>query len=93
MVHLASTKSTGGEEKLSEADNMGKSIGHLALSGQQEAGYDLVTVTGELKNSGRDPGHPSNSHSHQARLRSKTAARSEDIKADDELVSVKSDLG
>jgi len=91
--------STSGEEELSEADTVGtetkrntaqnESIGDLAPS-QQEAGEagearDLVTITGERKNSGRGPGHNSNSHNRQARLRSKTAARSEDMEADDEL--------
>ena len=95
--------STSGEEELSEADTVGtetkrntaqnESIGDLAPS-QQEAGEagearDLVTITGERKNSGRGPGHTSNSHNRQARLRSKTAARSEDMEADDELVSVR----
>lgn len=104
VVNLASTS---GEEELSAADTVGtetkrntaqnESIGDLAPS-QQEAGEagearDLVTITGERKNSGRGPGHTSNSHNRQARLRSKTPARSEDMEADDELVSVKTDFG
>ena len=47
----------------------------------------LVTTSGERKNSGRGP-HYSNSHN-LARLRSKNVARSEDMEADDELVSAK----
>ena len=101
VVNLASTS---GEEELSAADTVGtetkrntaqnESIGDLAPS-QKEAGEarDLVTVTGERKNSGRGPGHTSNSHNRQAMLRSKTPARSEDMEADDELVSVKTDFG
>ena len=101
VVNLASTS---GEEELSAAHTVGtetkrntaqnESFGDLAPS-QKEAGEarDLVTVTGERKNSGRGPGHTSNSHNRQARLRSKTPARSEDMEADDELVSVKTDFG
>ena len=101
VVNLASTS---GEKELSAADTVGtetkrntaqnESFGDLAPS-QKEAGEarDLVTVTGERKNSGRGPGHTSNSHNRQARLRSKTPARSEDMEADDELVSVKTDFG
>ena len=104
VVHLASTESTGGstsgEEELSECDvdraetkrntaqneSIGESSGQLMATdtGDAEA---LVTTSGERKNSGRGP-HNSNSHN-RARLRSKNVARSEDMEADDELVSAK----
>ena len=94
--------STSGEEELSECDvgtetkrntAQNESIGDLTSSAGQTPGdagepeaRDLVTtVSGERKNSGRGP-HNSNSHN-RARLRSKNVARSEDMEADDELVS------
>ena len=102
VVHLASTESTGGstsgEEELSECDvdraetkrntaqneSIGESSGQVAPDTGDTEARDLV-ITGERKNSGRGP-HNSNSHN-RARLRSKNVARSEDMEADDELVS------
>ena len=46
---------------------------------------DTAPESSERKNSGRGP-HNSNSHN-RSRLRSKNVARSEDMEADDELVS------
>ena len=82
----------GTETKRNTAQN--ESIGDLDNKREQETGdsseaRDQVTVSGERKNSGRGP-HNSNSHNRQARLRSKMT-RSEDMEADDELVSVRSD--
>ena len=78
----------GTETKRNTAQN--ESIGDLDNKREQETGdsseaRDQVTVSGERKNSGRGP-HNSNSHNRQARLRSKMT-RSEDMEADDELVS------
>jgi len=88
--------STSGEEELSECDvdraetkrntqqneSIGESSGQLMAPDTGDTG-DLVTTSGERKNSGRGP-HNSNSHN-RARLRSKNVARSEDMEADDEL--------
>ena len=100
VVHLASTESTGGstsgEEELSECDvgnetkrntAQNESIGEGHVSVDVDTCQDTRDVGSERKNSGRGP-HNSNSHN-RARLRSKNAARSEDMEADDELVGLK----
>ena len=95
--------STTGEEELSECDlgtetkrntQQNETIGDSSLvlaeveSGSQQQGGEVLVV-GERKNSGRS-GHTggTSSHSHnRARMRNKNVARSEDMEADDELVS------
>ena len=99
VVHLASTESTGGStsgEELSECDvgietkrntQQNETIGDsLMVTAETEA--EGGQVAAERKNSGR------NTHTHTAggghsrtRMRSKNVARSEDMEADDELVS------
>jgi len=96
VVHLASTESTGGstsgEEEMSECDvgnetkrntAQNESIGEGNVSVDVDTCQDSRDAGSERKNSGRGP-HNSNSHN-RARLRSKNAARSEDMEADDEL--------
>ena len=94
--------STSGEEELSECDmaalssetkrntqqneSVGESAGHGGGGGGSVADTeDTAPESSERKNSGRGP-HNSNSHN-RSRLRSKNVARSEDMEADDELVS------
>jgi len=99
VVHLASTESTGGstsgEEELSECDvgtetkrntQQNESMtGEAGTShGETEScSWIQESVVTERKNSGRGP-HAANSHN-RSRMRSKNAARSEDMEADDEL--------
>ena len=95
--------STSGEEELSECDmaalssetkrntqqneSVGESAGHGGGGGGGSVAdtEDTAPESSERKNSGRGP-HNSNSHN-RSRLRSKNVARSEDMEADDELVS------
>ena len=101
VVHLASTESTGGStsgEELSECDvgietkrntQQNETIGDNSLTVSAEMETEGGQVGGERKNSGRS------THTHNAggghtrtRLRTKNVARSEDMEADDELVSL-----
>ena len=96
MVHLANPESTGGsasaEDELSECDMAALSSETKRNTQQNESvgegvadTEDTAPESSERKNSGRGP-HNSNSHN-RSRLRSKNVARSEDMEADDELVS------
>ena len=69
-------------------ESVGESAGHGGGGGGGGSvadTEDTAPESSERKNSGRGP-HNSNSHN-RSRLRSKNVARSEDMEADDELVS------
>ena len=96
MVHLANPESTGGsasaEDELSECDMAALSSETKRNTQQNESLGEGVADTEdtapeltEQKNSGRGP-HNSNFYN-RSWLRSKNVARSEDMEADDELVS------
>ena len=101
VVHLASTESTGGstsgEEELSECDvgteTKRNTQQNESMTGEagtshgdaESCSWIQESVVTERKNSGRGP-HAANSHN-RSRMRSKNAARSEDMEADDELVT------
>ena len=101
VVHLASTESTGGStsgEELSECDvgietkrntQQNETIGDNSLVVSTEMETEGGQGVAERKNSGRSTHtHTAGGGHTRARMRTKNVARSEDMEADDELVSL-----
>ena len=104
VVHLASTESTGGStsgEELSECDvgietkrntQQNETIGDtnsLMVTAEVEAEGGQAGLVAERKNSGRSQHtHTAGGAHARTRMRTKNVARSEDMEADDELVSL-----
>ena len=85
MAALSSETKRNTQQNESVGESAGHGGGGGGGGGSVADTEDTAPESSERKNSGRGP-HNSNSHN-RSRLRSKNVARSEDMEADDELVS------